>query len=121
MENVIYLRLIGLVLILIGVVLASNPELVSNRPVPEDTFKAVERRVWWGLFIGLGLLLQFHHQWLPWQTTVAATLISLLLGLLVARFIGIFYDGSVAKQWLNVGIEVAIMLPLIWWYFNTRS
>ena len=118
LESTFIFRFIGAALIIVGIVLASNPELVSNKPVPSDTFKAVERRIWWGLFIGVGILLQFHHQLLPWQPTLSATCSSLLVGLLIARFIGIMLDGSVAKQWLNVGIEVVILVPLVWWYLS---
>ncbi|TCS39789.1 DUF4345 family protein [Reinekea marinisedimentorum] len=121
MESSVILRLVGGVLILAGILLAANPELVSNKPVPEDTFAAVERRIWWGLIIGVGFLPMFHQQWGPWGATLAATGSSLMLGLLVARLIGIALDGSVAKQWLNVGIELVIMVPLVWWYFRARA
>ena len=83
MDNIVIFRVVGAVLIIFGIVLAANPELISNKPVPNDIFKAVERRIWWGLFIGFGLLLQFHHQLVPWQATIAATLSSLLVGLLI--------------------------------------
>jgi len=49
------------------------------------------------------------------------SLSSLLVGLLIARLIGIMLDGSVAKQWLNVGIELVILAPLIWWYLKVRN
>ncbi|GAA0411142.1 hypothetical protein GCM10009133_19490 [Cocleimonas flava] len=114
-------RFIGVALIIVGLVLVSNPELVSNKPIPSDTFEAVERRIWWGLLIGFGFLLLFHHQIQPWITTIAATLSSLFFGLLVARLIGIMLDGSVAKQWLNIGIEIVILVPLVWWYFRVRT
>ena len=115
------LRLIGVAFIIVGIVLVLNPELISNKPIPDDTFEAIERRIWWGLFIGFGSLLLFHHQLQPWIPTLAATLSSLLFGLLVARLIGIVLDGSVAKQWLNVGIEVVILVPLVWWYLKVRT
>ena len=121
MESTIFLRLIGVLLIIIGVTLVWNPELISNKPVPSDTFEATERRIWWGLFIGFGCLLLFHHQLHPWAKTIAATGASLLFGLLVARLIGIMLDGSVAKQWINVGIEIVIMAPFVWWYLSVRA
>ncbi len=121
MESSFVLRLVGCLLILVGLVLVSNPELVRSKPVPTDTFEAIERRIWWGLFIGAGILLLFHHQVQPWAPTVAATASSLLVGLLIARLIGIALDGSVAKQWLYVGVEVAILAPLVWWYLRVRS
>lgn len=121
MESSLVFRLVGAVLILVGLTLVSNPELVSNKPIPTDTFEAIERRIWWGLFIGVGCLLLFHHQLRPWLPTLAAASCSLLFGLLVARLVGIALDGSVAKQWLYVGVEVAILVPLVWWYLSVRS
>ena len=114
-------RIIGLALIVIGVTLVSNPELVSNQPVPADTFEAIERRIWWGLFIGIGTLLLFRHQLKPWLATLAAACVSIVFGLLMARLLGIMLDGSVAKQWLYVGIEAVILVPLVWWYLKVRT
>ena len=113
-------RVLGLLFVAVGLVLVSNPELVSNAPVPEDTFEAVERRIWWGLIVGFGLLLLFHAEVQPWQRTLVATGTALVLGLLVARLVGIALDGSVAKQWVYVGIELAILLPLLWLYLRKR-
>ncbi|MGI9319070.1 MAG: DUF4345 family protein [bacterium] len=120
METNIALRIFGAVLVLVGVVLVSNPELVSNKPIPENTFEAVERRIWWGLFIGVGVLLLFHHQLQPWLTTVAAVGSSLTFGLLVARLIGIALDGSVTKQWIWVAVEGIILAILVWWYAKAK-
>ena len=121
MDGSLLLRCIGIALLVIGITLAWNPELVSNKPIPSDTFKATERRIWCGLLIGFGSLLLFHHQLLPWMPTLAATSSALFFGLLVARLIGIMLDGSEAKQWINVGIELVILAPLVWWYFRVRT
>lgn len=120
-ESTLILRCFGILIILIGMVLVVNPELISNKPIPDDTFQAIERRIWWGLLIGFGSLLLFHHQLQPWMTTIAAASASLMFGLLIARLIGIMLDGSVAKQWLNVAIEVILLAPLVWWYLSTHS
>lgn len=50
--NIIILRCVGVAVLLAGLVLVINPELVSRKPVPSDTFEAIERRIWWGLIIG---------------------------------------------------------------------
>jgi hypothetical protein len=118
--NLIY-KILGALLILVGVILVSNPELVSNKPVPEDIFKAVERRVWWGLFISAGTLLMFHHQLQPWLVTFVATSTAITFGLLAARLIGIVLDGSVPKQWLWVAVEAVALAGLAWWYANVRT
>jgi len=109
-------RVIGGILVLMGLIVTSNPEMLSDKPVPADTFEAIERRIWWGLIIGIGVLLILHHQLQPWLRTVAASLAALLFGMLVARLIGILLDGSVMKQWLYVGLELVILAGLMWWY-----
>ena len=111
-------RFVGVALLLVGVGFAWNPELVSKKAVPADPFEATERRVWWGLLIGFGLLLSLHRRVRPWPRTIAATCTALLLGLLAARLIGIALDGSAATQWINVGIELLILAPLVWWYLS---
>ena len=114
-------RILGCALITAGVVFASNPEHVINNPIPSDTFEPIESRIWWGLLIGLGLVPLVHHQLRPWVPTSAATLSSLVFGVLVARLIGIILDGSLAKQWLYLGVEGAILVPLVWWYLKVRT
>lgn len=119
-DSFLIIKLFAVALILAGAILVWNPELVSNKPIPSDPFKAIERRIWWGLLIGFGILLLGHHTLLPWGPTLAATGSALLFGLLVARLIGIALDGSAAKQWLNVGIEVVLLIPLVAWYLRVR-
>lgn len=121
MESSLILRVVGVISIFVGIVLVWNPELISSKPIPADAYKATERRIWWGLFIGLGALLLFHHQLTPWIPTIAATLASLLFGLLIARLIGIVLDGSLSSQLKNVGIELVIFVPLAWWYLRVRT
>jgi len=120
MESSCVLIALGVALMILGVTLVANPEIVSNKPVPNTTFEAIERRIWWGLIVGVGFLFLFHHQLQPWQLTLAAASSSLMFGLLLARLIGIALDGSVVKQWVYVGIELAILVPLLWWYFSVR-
>jgi len=115
-DNSLYLRVLGLVVFAIGFALAYNPELISNKPIPESTYEAIERRIWWGAAIGLGILLLFHHQLRPWLLTLAAVGVALTLGILIARLIGIALDGSVAKQWFWVGVELVALAPLVFWY-----
>lgn len=121
MDHKLLLQLLGLVFIAIGLLISYNPEMIINKPIPQDTFQAVERRVWWGLIIGVGILLMFHHQYKPWLLTLAAAGASLTFGILVARFIGIAIDGSVPKQWFWVVVELIIVAAFAFWYFKQRE
>ena len=121
MEHSLGLKVIGILFLIAGVVLSYNPELVSNKPVPSDPFKAVERRIWWGLLIGFGLFALFHHQLHPIWLTVAALLSALTIGLIITRIMGIVLDGSTSKQWQAVGIEVVVLVGFLFWYWKLRS
>ncbi len=120
MNFVLVTRVAGFIMLIAGIIVVANPELITNKPVPEDTFEAIERRIWWGLLIGLGLLFIFNQRWSPWLPTFLITTVALLAGLLAARCIGIVLDGSVAKQWLLVLVEAVIAAPLLWWYLRIR-
>jgi len=109
MEPNLILKIAGFIIVILGLLLTYNPELVSSKAIPEDVFQASERRVLWGLLLGVGLLLLFHHQLQPWLLTLAATGFALTFGALVARFVGIAMDGSVIKQWYWVGAELVIL------------
>lgn len=120
MASSLFFKYVGILLVIAGVVFVSNPELVSSKPIPQDIFAAIERRVWWGLLIGVGVLFLFHHQLQPWLATLAATGAALTFGLLAARLMGIALDGSVAKQWFWVAVEAVILAGLVYWYRELR-
>lgn len=121
MEQSLGLKVIGVIFLIAGLVLSYNPELVSNKPIPSDPFKAVERRIWWGLLIGFGLFALLHHQLHPVWLTVAALLLALTVGLIITRVMGIVLDGSTSKQWQLVGIEVVLLAGFLFWYMRLRS
>jgi len=116
MDNTGLFRAIGTVSIIVGILLVSDAELISSKPIPDDTFRTIEKRIWWGLLIGIGTLLLFHHQVQPCLHPLGATSSSLIFGVLVARLLGISLDGSVAKQWAWVAVEAVILVVLVWWY-----
>src|SRR5690554_5444374 len=92
MEHGLILKIVGLIIVIMGAILSYNPELFSNKAIPEDPFEATERRILWGLLMGVGLLVLFYHQIQPWLLTLVAIGIALTLGVLMARLIGIVLD-----------------------------
>ncbi|WP_394245657.1 hypothetical protein [Vibrio astriarenae] len=121
MDNKIILQVVGFIILLLGGILSYNPELVSNKPIPEDTFQAVERRVRWGFVMGIGMLLMFHHQITPYLLTAAALGMTLTLGALVARVMEIFLDGSVARHWMWVAVELVVIIGFGFWYAKQHT
>ena len=121
MNTVILIRAVGFIILIAGIIIVVNPELITKKAVPEDTFEAIERRIWWGLLIGLGLLLMFNRQWSPWLPVLLISAVALIAGLLAARLIGIVLDGSIVKQWYLVLVEIVIAAPLLWWYLRVRG
>ncbi len=120
MDLSLTLKIIGFFVFAAGIVLAWSPELISSKPVPEDIFRAVERRVWWGVLIGLGLIPFFHGTVKPWLPTIIAVGGALTFGVLIARLIGIAVDGSVVKQWFWVAVEFVILIALWAWYSKLK-
>lgn len=107
----IALRILGGVLVLAGLVLSVAPTLALDPGDAPDLFEAIERHVRWGLLIGIGLLLAVRTSLRPWRVTFAHLVCWVSAGYLVARLIGIAVEGaSSGRQWLWVGVEVAICL-----------
>lgn len=121
MDSKIVLQIVGVVILLLGVILSYNPELVSNKPIPEDAFQAVERRVRWGFLMGAGMLLIFHHQITPYFFTVAALGMTLTLGALISRVMGIFLDGSVPRHWMWIAVELVMVIGFGIWYAKQHT
>tara|TARA_R110002012_G_scaffold301797_1_gene502335 strand:+ start:62669 stop:63031 length:363 start_codon:yes stop_codon:yes gene_type:complete len=103
-------KISGVILLIVGLILVHRPGLVSPHPIPTDPYQVIEKRVRWGFVIGLGLLLLFHHSWTPWGLTVSALLIALTTGIIIARLLGMLWDGFYVKQLLWLAIELGALL-----------
>lgn len=111
-------RIVGGLLLVLGVLLVLDPGLIGMEPVTDDVFAAVERRIPGGGVAGLGAVM------LTWQPGVgrlahlSGFVLWLCLGLLVARFYGIVVDGVHPRQWMWVVVEAAIVAVAgagLWW------
>ena len=113
-EDVTPLRMLGVVLVVAGLVLVWAPTLVLDPGPPPDTFEAVERHVRWGALVGVGALLVARRHLRPWAVTIAAAVLCLDLGYLVARIIGIALAGTDSnRQWMWVAVEVVIAAVVV--------
>lgn len=114
------IRIIGLLIAVAGLVLATAPTLVSDPGPAADTYAAIERRVWYGAIAGFGALLVARTSLKPWVETIAAFVFWIVAGFLAARVIGLALDGiDSGKQWLWTAIEVALCV-VTWMFLRHR-
>lgn len=114
----LFLKIIGVVLLVSGCVLTYKPNLISKISLSENPYKMIEVRVKWGFLIGLGILFIFYNQWSDWKLTVCALLFFLTLGIVIARLFGFVLDGFFSKQllWLTIEIVVLIIFGILYRY-----
>lgn len=111
-------RIVGGLLLVLGVLLVLDPGLLGMEPVTGDVFAAVERRIPGGGVAGIGTVM------LTWQpgagrlAHLTGAVLWLCMGLLMARFYGIVVDGVHPRQWMWVAVEAAIVAVAaagLWW------
>lgn len=109
-DGIVPLRMLGGALALAGLVLAFAPTLVSDPGPAADSFAAIERRIPWGLLLGVGAFLVARTQLKPWSHTLASFVFWVVIGILVARGIGLALDGADSgMQWVWVLVEVIVI------------
>jgi len=102
---------LGALMVVGGLVLVFVPVLVSDPGPAKDLFATIERRVRWGGLIGVGAFLVARSGLGPWRTTLLSFVFWIAGGYLLARFVGLALDGvGSGRQWMWVGVEVAIMV-----------
>jgi hypothetical protein len=109
------LRALGVVLAVVGLVLSLAPTLIHDPGPAADIFAAVERRIPWGGVCGLGLALLFYAQGRPLPKRAAVAAVWLIVGVLIARTIGITLDGWHPRQAMWWVAEAALGAAA-WWY-----
>lgn len=67
------------------------------------------------------MLLIFHHQLTPYLLTVAALGMTITLGALISRVMGIVLDGSVPRHWIWVAVELVMVIGFNIWYAKQRT
>lgn len=106
----IFLKLIGVLLLIVGCILTYKPNLISRTPLPENNYHLIEMRVRWGFLIGLGIFIFAFNHWNSWKVIISAFLFFLTIGIVIARAFGIIMDGFLIKQILWLSIEFVILI-----------
>jgi len=117
------LKLLGALLVLAGLLFSFMPDIIFGAPQDVlDTYQGIERRVRWGLLIGVGLLLLMYEQKNSWPLTLATAALWITTGFLIARFIGLFVEGmDNQKQWFWVAFEVLIIVAAGFYIFRVKN
>lgn len=104
------IKIIGIIMLIVGFAFTIKPNLVSTIPESVSSYQMIEKRVMWGMLIGLGIFAIFYHQIDAWKPGIFALLSAVTLGIIIARIIGMFMDGFYTKQLLWFGIEFIFLV-----------
>ena len=111
------LKISGVILLSAGLILAIKPDLFSKFSTSVDAYQMIEKRVKWGILIGLGGFMIFNNTWTSWGSLAAGLLVSLTLGIIIARLTGLVSDGFFIKQlyWLLIEMIALIIFGFLYW------
>lgn len=116
-------HIVGITLAILGALAAVFPHWfgpLTGAP-PTDLFEAVERRVRGGMVLGVGLCFLVVPSLRPWSVSIPTALFYFMVGALAARLFGMVVDGTVAKQWLLVAVEAAVMTGAALWLWRSAG
>jgi hypothetical protein len=116
------LQVLGVLVALGALVLVLAPTLAHDPGPAPDLFEAIERRVRWGLGVGVGALLVARPWRRPWSVVFAWVLLCGSGGYLIARLIGIALEGpGSGMQWVWTGVEVVLCALTAAWIRYRRD
>nr|WP_294782682.1 hypothetical protein [uncultured Flavobacterium sp.] len=116
-----FLKISGIILLIMGIILVFKPHLFSKFPLPADGYMMIEKRVKWGLLIGFGIFLIFCSSWTSWGLTVTALLTALTIGVIAARLTGFVLDEFFVRQLYWLGLEFTVLIFLGYLYLKIKS
>ncbi len=110
------LKILGVIILIIGLSLTFKPDLFSKLPSLITGYQMIEKRVKWGALIGFGLFLIFLTDWTSWRLIVSGLLFGLTAGIIIARLTGFVLDGFFTGQlwWLLIEFTVAILFGYLY-------
>jgi len=121
-SGAIVLRGVGALIAIVTLIFVFAPTLVSDPGPAPDLFEAIERRVRWGLGVGVGALLVLHPWRRPGSVIFAWVLFCGSGGYLVARLIGMVIEGLGSdRQWIYTAVEVVICALAAGWIGYRRG
>jgi hypothetical protein len=110
-------KISGVIFLSAGFILAIKPDFFGKFSTSLDAYQMIEKRVKWGMLIGLGGFMIFYNNWTCWGLTATALLASLTFGVILARLTGMVLNGFLAKQlyWLLIELVALVIITLLYW------
>ncbi|TDS12273.1 DUF4345 family protein [Sphingobacterium paludis] len=117
----IILKIAGFLFLLLGIIFTLKPELLDKFPASITPYEIIEKRVKWGLLMGLGIFVLYQTDWTSWRLIATALLATLTLGIIIARLTGFVLDGFFIKQlwWLLIELVVLLLFGFLHWKQRT--
>jgi len=103
-----------------GFIIAYKPQIITEIPASITAYQMIEKRIIWGTFIGIGIFLLFNNHWKVGLSIIYALLFFLILGIIIARFLGLLLDGYFPKQLLWLVIEIIILVAFAFLYWKCQ-
>jgi hypothetical protein len=114
------LKLSGVILLIGGIILTIKPDFFCKIATTPDPYQMIEKRVMWGILIGLGGFLIINNSWSSFGLIPTVLLLSMTIGIILARLTGFVLDGFFTKQLYWLLVEIAVLLILGLWYFKQK-
>lgn len=112
------LKISGVILLIAGFMLTIKPDFFGKLSTSIDPYQMIEKRVKWGMLIGLGVFLTLPNNWASWGSIAMVLLFSLTLGIILARLTGFVLDGFFIKQLFWLLIELIALFIFGFFYYK---
>lgn len=111
------IKILGIILCIAGFLLTLKPDLLGKYPPSVDAYRMIEKRVRWGLLIGLGLFLIFYSNRNSWGLNITTLFLALTFGIIISRLTGFVKDGFFVQQlwWLIMEIVALLFFSFLYW------
>lgn len=113
----VVLKILGILFFIAGFLLTLKPDLLGKFSSSIDAYQMIEKRVRWGLLVGLGLFLVFNSNWNSWGLGITALLFAITLGIIISRLTGFVKDGFFIQQlwWLLIELFALLLFGFLYW------
>lgn len=93
------------------------PWIVDDLSAIENKFQLIEKRIKWGIILGIGLFSQFQIDYNSTSIVIIGLVLWINIGILFARIAGISTEDITNKwQWLWVIVELLVAVVALYFW-----